>query len=318
MKKNLMTIVFICMAGLIGCGDEELVSENEKLEERVKELEGQFASLEENRADINDEELPDSDNHVMTHLIELAYEGRERHYTYNDLNNLTQNELKLLRNAFFAFYNRPFKNEEYQNYYLEHLPGYKPDDNNWNPTLSDVEYANVNTIKELEKGNINGGEMSQFFILEDVNIVIDVPSYVTKVKVIGRALMLSFGTGNGGINIIKLTDEESQDYNKSSIITPESLLSSLRVSNSMNIGDNLTTQPIKIENTRNGRLKDGTPYAAIEYFTMGFLITAEIVLCSKGNFFRFIAVAGLNIDNESKGAEFLKRVYNILDSFYQR
>jgi len=54
MKKTLMTIVFICMAGLIGCEDEEMINENKELKDEVKDLKEQVALLEEENASLKE------------------------------------------------------------------------------------------------------------------------------------------------------------------------------------------------------------------------------------------------------------------------
>jgi tetratricopeptide (TPR) repeat protein len=54
MKKILMTMVFICMVGLIGCEDEDMISENKELKAQVNDLKGQVAALEEENAKLKE------------------------------------------------------------------------------------------------------------------------------------------------------------------------------------------------------------------------------------------------------------------------
>lgn len=93
----------------------------------------------------------DQVNTIRPDVIEsLANTGRRRLLTYSELDNLSIREVKLVRNHFYAFYNRPFNTAWIRSYYQQNLSGYRPNSSNYDPTLTDTEKDNVNLIVEYE------------------------------------------------------------------------------------------------------------------------------------------------------------------------
>lgn len=95
----------------------------------------------------------DSDYDVRPEVVlELAEAGRTRRIESAELDELSVREIKLLRNSFYAFYNRPFSTSWISDFFLENLTGYTGDGSS-NPTLSQVEASNVSRILEYEDEN---------------------------------------------------------------------------------------------------------------------------------------------------------------------
>lgn len=85
-------------------------------------------------------------------VLQLAESGRTRRIEMSELDVLSIREIKLLRNSFYAFYNRPFTTTWISEFYEENLPGYTGSGSS-NPTLSRIEASNVNYILEYEAEN---------------------------------------------------------------------------------------------------------------------------------------------------------------------
>ncbi len=99
------------------------------------------------------EEPFDHVNTIRPEVIsELAIDGRSRAIRNRELDELSYREIKLLRNYFFAFYNRPFNTAWIRDYFEDNMPGYRgnglPD-----PNLSTTEEGNVNRIIDYESDN---------------------------------------------------------------------------------------------------------------------------------------------------------------------
>jgi len=95
----------------------------------------------------------ESDNNVRPGVVlELAEAGRTRRIESSELDALSIREIKLLRNSFYAFYNRPFSTSWISAFFLENLPGYTGTGSS-DPTLTQVETTNVNFILGYEDEN---------------------------------------------------------------------------------------------------------------------------------------------------------------------
>lgn len=84
-------------------------------------------------------------------VISLAQKGRTICLSHDDLQGLSSEQLCLLRNAFYAFYNRPFRKEWIQEYFMKNLPGYNPNGGNWDIKLTEIEFRNVLVIQSFER-----------------------------------------------------------------------------------------------------------------------------------------------------------------------
>ena len=85
-------------------------------------------------------------------ISSLAASCRNRLVTFRELDNLSYRELKLLRNYFFAYYNRPFAVQWIRDYFIEYMPSYRGDGSN-DPELSSIERDNVNRVIQYEQDN---------------------------------------------------------------------------------------------------------------------------------------------------------------------
>lgn len=85
-------------------------------------------------------------------ILQLAEAGRTRPIESSELDGLSFREIKLVRNAFYAFYNRPFSSDWISVFFLENLPGYTGSGSS-NPSLADIEASNVSFILEYEAEN---------------------------------------------------------------------------------------------------------------------------------------------------------------------
>lgn len=95
----------------------------------------------------------DSENTIRPGIIlQLAESGRTRPIESSELDGLSYREIKLLRNTFYAFYNRPFSTDWISVFFLENLPGYTGNGSS-SPVLSEIEASNVNFILEYEEEN---------------------------------------------------------------------------------------------------------------------------------------------------------------------
>ena len=125
--------------------DEEVSSANTsgptETYEEVEELEEVY------------EEPFDPVNTIRPEVVsELAYEGRSRAIRNHELDDLSYREIKLLRNYFFAFYNRPFNTAWIRNYFEDNMSGYRGNGSS-DPNLSSTERGNVTRIIDYESDN---------------------------------------------------------------------------------------------------------------------------------------------------------------------
>jgi len=83
-------------------------------------------------------------------ISSLANSCRNRLVRESELDELSYRELKLLRNYFFAYYDRPFAVQWIRSYFQENMPSYRgngPSD----PNLTDTERENVNRVIQYEQ-----------------------------------------------------------------------------------------------------------------------------------------------------------------------
>jgi len=85
-------------------------------------------------------------------VTEVGGIGRRRLLHDSDLEDLSYREIKLVRNYFYASYNRPFSTAWIREYFEENMPGYTGRGSS-NPQLTDVERDNVDRIVRYENEN---------------------------------------------------------------------------------------------------------------------------------------------------------------------
>ncbi len=96
---------------------------------------------------------PDYENNIRPKFVlQLAGAGRSRPIESYEIDELSFKEIKLLRNSFYAFYNRPFSTNWISFFFFNNLPGYTGKGPS-NPALSEIEASNINFILDYEEEN---------------------------------------------------------------------------------------------------------------------------------------------------------------------
>jgi len=99
----------------------------------------------------NSKDVFDPVNTIRPDVIStLAHSCRSRLVRNSELDELSYRELKLLRNYFFAYYNRPFAVSWIRNYFEDNMSSYRgngPSD----PQLTETERENVNRVIQYEQ-----------------------------------------------------------------------------------------------------------------------------------------------------------------------
>jgi serine/threonine protein kinase len=82
----------------------------------------------------------------------LASSCRNRLIQEYELDDLSYREIKLVRNYFYAYYNRPFDVLWIREYFIENMNGYRPTGDP-DPVITDIERDNIDIIMEYESVN---------------------------------------------------------------------------------------------------------------------------------------------------------------------
>jgi len=85
-------------------------------------------------------------------ISSLASACRDRSVTTVELDELSYRELKLLRNYFFAYYNRPFAVQWIREYFENNMSSYSGNGSS-DPSLTSIERENINRIIQYEQDN---------------------------------------------------------------------------------------------------------------------------------------------------------------------
>lgn len=111
----------------------------------------------------NDKTNNQSDNNNKNTVNNVSVEKTEKLYTESELENLDASELRILRNEIFAKHGYIFKSKDLKEHFNK-FDWYKPEHENVDKMLSDIDVKNIELIKSFEAKLKGGGSNFEDFL----------------------------------------------------------------------------------------------------------------------------------------------------------